>query len=236
MGRLCYGLLLNYRPSLQSAQFNPSASLRNMKNKVLPSTLALSTALAASQADATIYHFTTTLTANAIVGDAPWDIDGGAPMGDVGMEVNVDYNAGSYINLRIASGGFGVVAYGGRLLNMSSGDTVDSVQGFHMGTLSSIFASGDIWNAVGFTSGVPGYIGFTFDYSGTQVYGWAAVTLTEVTSSGQFQITEWAFQDSGAAILVGSTVPEPASYAAGLGALALGAAGLRRWRKAKVAA
>jgi hypothetical protein len=48
----------------------------------------------------------------------------------------------------------------------------------------------------------------------------------------------WAYDDSGDQIAAGDTggVPEPSTMAlAGLGALALGAAGLRRWRAARKA-
>ena len=70
--------------------------------------------------------------------------------------------------------------------------------------------------------GGKGYIGFSFLHNSVTCYGWASVTATE---------------DAGANIIVGDTgaVPEPSEAALGLGALALGAAGLRRWRKTKAA-
>ena len=45
-------------------------------------------------------------------------------------------------------------------------------------------------------------------------------------------IHDWAYDDTGA-VLPAGVVPEPASTGMGLGALALGAAGLRRWRKTR---
>jgi len=53
-------------------------------------------------------------------------------------------------------------------------------------------------------------------------------------------IHKWAWNDvSGASIpvsaLSGAAVPEPATAATALGLLALGAAGLRRWRKREAA-
>lgn len=86
-----------------------------------------------------------------------------------------------------------------------------------------------------FLSGEMGYIGFSFDHEGTTCYGWAEFTITSGGDFGSVTIGDWAFEDSGAPIGVGSTVPEPASAAAGLGLLALGAAGVRRWRKQKQA-
>lgn len=93
----------------------------------------------------------------------------------------------------------------------------------------------------GFTSGTPGYVGFTFTYNSTQYYGWALIKLTEGPTYGTVTVTEWSCS-SNMAFAVGQidntafpTVPEPAESAAGLGLLALGAAGLRRWRKSKAA-
>ena len=85
----------------------------------------------------------------------------------------------------------------------------------------------------GISDDTSSYIGFRFDgdrtASGRQnLYGWARVTLDYRNS---FTIHEWAYEDVlGEAIAVGQTIiPEPTS--ASLGLLALGAVGLRRWRK-----
>jgi hypothetical protein len=90
----------------------------------------------------------------------------------------------------------------------------------------------------GFTSGTTEYIGFSFQHNSIICYGWAEITITANAGGyGTFTINDWAYEDTGAAITVGNTgaVPEPAETAIGLGALALGAAGLRRWRKGKAA-
>jgi hypothetical protein len=107
------------------------------------------------------------------------------------------------------------------------------VNRFSINALSNFGAIGT--GVVGFTSGTPEIIGYSFYHGGNTCYGWASITITE--NSGHFgtiTINEWAYEDSGSAITVGA-VPEPAQTAVGLGALALGAAGLRRWRKAKAA-
>jgi hypothetical protein len=85
--------------------------------------------------------------------------------------------------------------------------------------INSVMTSGSIGNAIGFTSGESGYIGFQFkNTSNTICYGWAEIILTEGGSSGTIEVVSWAYEDSGAAILVGSTssVPEPASARQGL--------------------
>jgi len=78
-----------------------------------------------------------------------------------------------------------------------------------------------------FAVGTLGYIGFQFspDAGGDLLYGWMRVTLTNNVSGGL--IHDWAWEDSGAAIMV-SAVPEPASSAMLLGALAVALIGYRR--------
>jgi hypothetical protein len=91
--------------------------------------------------------------------------------------------------------------------------------------------------AQGFTSGT-NYIGFSFLSNGKTCYGWMEIELSVVnngggwTSEAVLEIIAIAYDNSGSKILVGA-VPEPAQTAIGLGALALGAAGLMRWRKSK---
>jgi MYXO-CTERM domain-containing protein len=94
-----------------------------------------------------------------------------------------------------------------------------------------LFSNGNL-NAVGF-SGSHGYMAFTFSESGTAYYGWAFVTL----GNNSFTVNSWACSTS--PIAAGDTnvsgVPEPAETSVGLGALALGAAGLLRMRRRKAA-
>lgn len=90
-------------------------------------------------------------------------------------------------------------------------------------------SNGDI-RAPGFSSGAPGYMGFQFEKDGATLYGWAEVVMSYDDQFGAFQVNSWAFDDTGAPIQVG-VVPEPAATGVGLGALALGAAGVIRWRK-----
>lgn len=106
----------------------------------------------------------------------------------------------------------------------------------------------------GFVDG-ENFVGFQFDAGGTTLYGWAKIELgtglidppvvvdsvgdlgTSTPTAadampGEILISEWAFDDSGAAIAVGDTgdtvaaIPEPHSLAL----MAMGAAGVAAWR------
>ncbi len=93
-------------------------------------------------------------------------------------------------------------------------------------------------------SGQSKYLLFDFNNSGTTNYGWLEIkTLTTgVVGEGQSNYSATlgtlAYDDSGATITAGQTipVPEPSSAALAMGgALVAGAAGLRRWRKDRAA-
>lgn len=87
------------------------------------------------------------------------------------------------------------------------------------------------FSSAGWSLGDTGYFGFKFIKDGNTHYGWAEMTLS--SSSLQATINEAWYNDTpDGAVTVGSTaVPEPAHVSLGLGALALGAAGLRRTRQ-----
>ncbi len=77
-------------------------------------------------------------------------------------------------------------------------------------------------------------LGFRFIGSDSQThYGWANMTMDASFHATTLSVDNWAYEDEpNTAIIVGQ-IPEPGAVAGGLGALALGAAGLRRWRKRK---
>jgi len=66
-------------------------------------------------------------------------------------------------------------------------------------------------------------------------YGWVEMTADVTDTTGpSVTIHDWAYESTGQFIGMGVGVPEPAeSTAAVAGALLLGAAGLRTWRKRK---
>lgn len=82
-----------------------------------------------------------------------------------------------------------------------------------------------------------GYLGIRFlnESTGATDYGWVQLTTTGATGYPA-TITGYAYENTGAALFAGA-VPEPGTNAAlALGALALGAVGVRRWRQSKAAA
>jgi hypothetical protein len=77
--------------------------------------------------------------------------------------------------------------------------------------------------------------------AGLTDYGWVQLSYSVGTNPGSgpdLKIIDYAWDNSGAMLPAGdSGVPEPSTAGLmGLGALALGAAGLRRWRKSRPAA
>jgi hypothetical protein len=89
-------------------------------------------------------------------------------------------------------------------------------------------------------SGQSKYLLFDFMNGTTKNYGWLEIkalttgTGGEGTSNYSATLGTLAYDDSGATILAGQTVPVPEPSSAALamgGALVAGAAGLRRWRK-----
>jgi hypothetical protein len=83
---------------------------------------------------------------------------------------------------------------------------------------------------------------FTIPATGQTDYGWVQLSYAVGIKPGtgpDLTITGYAWDNSGALLPAGSLTPtpEPSTMGlAGLGALALGAAGLRRWRKSRQAA
>jgi uncharacterized protein YcnI len=82
------------------------------------------------------------------------------------------------------------------------------------------------------------YIGFKFlnENTGQLDFGWAQISLAGTLAGQPRTIVAYAYEDSGAAIMVGATtaVPEPSTLSL-FGVIAAGALGVRAWRKRKAA-
>lgn len=114
------------------------------------------------------------------------------------------------------------------ILNLAYGTLVDSLLNYATGEAGSSDHIGGGANQ--FTAGNEGYLGFKFTTNGNSgpFYGWMRMTVTVNTPGGT--IHDWAYDNTGAGLLVGSltAVPEPSRAMLGLaGLLALA---LRRCR------
>ena len=159
-----------------------------------------------------------------------WDVDGDGT-NDFSLFV-AGAGSLSYLYLGFANADNAVVGPGfGKL---DAGFTVGSTADFNRGGAGRLgivgvggFLAGDAldggWGSIDET----GYIGFQFDIAGGTHYGWAEVT----TDNEQAIINQaWYENVAGASINV-AAVPEVSQFSLGLGALAMGAAGLRRMRR-----
>jgi MYXO-CTERM domain-containing protein len=204
------------------------------------STLA-AVATAATGAHAAIVFNSSSITSNDTTrGTTSWNIDG-TGVAEVGLK-NLNRGGGGAVFYKSlgASGGFRAVTNARRLNGLAASVPISTAQQFGSVSIYQIFKQNQFRAVTNFVSGASTYIGFEFNPSGTMLYGWANVTLTKSGGYGTFTINNWAYDDTGASILTGQTVatpvPEPASYAVGLGALALGAAALRRRRQTRAVA
>lgn len=130
---------------------------------------------------------------------------------------------GFVIGPDMVSNDFGVLTTFRRLMTVSAST----------GSGYSNFVAGSFRTVNGFETApdnTPLYIGFRFSNGQDGLYyGWASITAD--TTNGQLIVNNWAFDDAGSPIAVGS-IPEPRTWAMmGLGLLALGASGARHWRK-----
>lgn len=151
------------------------------------------------------------------------DIDGGGPVAEetVGWDINPFFGGEGIASSPSFHPVATTILLDAPVLNLTFGLAVDASSIFastHPGGFSG--SATHVGNGVGqFASSGEGYIGFQFtaNNSAVPLYGWMRVELSNTGSTGL--IREWAYENSGSAITVG-TVPEPSVIAS----LLLGAA------------
>ncbi len=215
----------------------------------------LGAVLGAASAHGIIYVGTDTLSvsvpSNAGNASDGWDVDSASTTASLNraFESNfttdysfVQFSADAKINI---AGSLSFAKDGGKLKLFNSGDNISSGAGLVFGTdfyahrvaaftatagqggaAASEAASNALFDFIGNASG-SGILGFRYNDGSQDNYGWANVTWDIFSIS--INVPYWS--DTGS--IEAGQVPEPAQVAVGLGALALGAAGLRRWRNGK---
>jgi hypothetical protein len=128
-------------------------------------------------------------------------------------------------------GGSTLIGHGSLNLSLTSGNVTRFGPDVLIGPSLNFSSAGGIDTGTWVSAG-GGYFGFNFQHNDTTAYGWAHILITGGGAGAS--ITGWAFDTSGASILTGATVsavPEPSTYAAILGACALGFVAWRKHRR-----
>ena len=117
----------------------------------------------------------------------------------------------------------------GPYLVLGIGSTISAASTF------SQVANGSFGETAAYQAGTTGYLGVRFTNESTGAADYGYVHLQTTAGNGfPARILDYSYDNTGAAITI-AAVPEPTTTAA-LAAFALGAVGVRRWRKGKQSA
>ncbi|MEX2381787.1 MAG: hypothetical protein WD490_05360 [Opitutales bacterium] len=225
--------------------------MKKTKQMTASSIASLLTAVGANADVVTSEDFIQLTGLDPVGTSVPWDVNGDEVVDFQLDRANWVQESFHDFALNSAEGGRGIVApdENPRIQNLGSGFLVGP--SLASGTMATAGAeslmrllliyggtqqgSAEGIGGVGFTDGEPGYMGFAFDIGGDTHYGWARLILTpgpiDSGTTGLF-IDGWAYE-SDPDTAISTPIPEPATVATGLGMLALGAVGVRTWRKNK---
>ncbi|WOO43218.1 hypothetical protein [Rubellicoccus peritrichatus] len=221
--------------------------MKKINNPTITSLLGLGVAAGANAAVTASPTVGSGLRPPAAVGVTNWDVDNDGTV-DFLLRNSTSYFttfSTTYTYGRIQNGAgagfFGRAGFIDPFLKLSTGFSVGPQTGYIFGNPNSVAEVTDNGTRLGedpVRSGwgtanntpVTGFVGFQFTSSANIHYGFAEITF-DLFAPGQGFIITSAFYESTPNTPI--AVPEPETAAIGLGALALGAAGLRRWRQRK---
>jgi len=175
-----------------------------------------------------------------------WDIDGNG-VGDFNIMVdNTMDSSSSQFRVRMSdfAGGFGgkvATTNGSQFAVLTDNAVVDSNYGFRGAIQANIsitsLASGGGGNTnsslsslSNITQNTPTVVGFSFQRSMNTHYAIGTLTYSVGIGFASLEISDVYWNDVAGEGISASAVPEPSNAALGLGLLALGAAGVSRWR------
>jgi len=198
----------------------------------LPRYAAAGAAAAALPAQADIVYVNNApVTVNSVQTPVLWSIDGGGQ----GFKFDYQHSIAQHTIQVGQSGPFErlvtATSHVQALLPIAAGQSIGTVLpahgAFQANGAAAIFTHNNAgWSPL--TTGTQ-YIGFEFGPTGVSnpQFGWAEVTI----APGSATIDSWAYQTSPNTPIQAGQVPEPAQSAAGLGLLALGAAGVSAYKR-----
>lgn len=211
------------------------AALTRSKKVALASSLSTLALLPAGAQAGIVFH-NTAIGPNTATTNNTWDVDGS---GGTTFKLNGATTGAARLNSDGARGR-GLVQTHSMLgsqfknlaLNVVVGPSLGADYNFGYTDLSNRWVAREnniASSAIGFSNGVPGYIGFKFtDAGGTNLYyGWAEITIDAANT--EYTINQWAYNSTaGGSIKVGQTadasaVPEPSSLSLALIGLGAGA-------------
>lgn len=233
---------------IQNGKENKGDSTRHKSNthKIFSYTAAASSAFVFSaSADAAIIYSGI----QNITSDSSVDINGGGDDFSITVSSATGASSYGYANLNPVAG-FQFIRTNFRdVKKLSSGSTISAGANFFdsQGTFryvvrdssGSFFEEGD-WQGAVAPNTTSGFAGFKIDDNGTDIFGWLRFSIENEGAGNPFTpegfpikvtLIDWAYEDTGAAILAGQTsaVPLPGS----LGLFAMGATGLAAFRRRK---
>ena len=222
-------------------QLREALKPQSVKHAALYSAVAIATT-AVGTAQAGIIIVDNAPVSVGSLGSVAWDINGDS-IADATF-YDSDGNSDTFCLASSSASGQPLIAYqsgADSVLSVLSGMSVDasnSFENFNCSDLADTTCGHTHFDAfTNFNQGANfgGVLGFQFDNLGTINYGIARFQITSNDGQlpyGAFSITEWAYDDTGAAIRADALdVSEPGTLAL----LVLGAAGLRLRRKAAMA-